>query len=323
MKSKKCTAIWIASIICFGLFIIAVIKLATQDAADASRDYTLGISLISGIIIAVIDIIELFIQSKKVNQSVISFTISSFKKENGEDMSRLAWALFFSASPIFILIGILIIALSPDNETSTSGNGQKILNTIGNGVTSDSNKNQADYMKINNLATSSNNLQKIDEMKYKQIQNIVSKNPGISDEELAQAAGINVDTARAHRPEINLSYSDINNLANSSNNLQKIDEMKYKQIQNIVAKNPGISNEELAQTVGVNVDTARAHRPKLNLSYQDINNLANSSNNLQKISEMKYKQIQNIVAKNPGISDEELSQAAEINVDTARAHRQN
>ena len=335
MNSKKCTAIWVASIVCFAWFIFSFLKLILGSAADASQNYGPGLSLIAGIVVAIVDIVEIINQSKKVGKSLIPFVISSFKKENGKDMSRLAWALFFSISPIFILIGVLL--LCSGGGTAALGNNQNkssSTNTVsqhtGGGI-SNSSKDSDNYQKLNNIAgNTSNNMQQITEAKHNEIQNIVKNNPGISDEELAKIAGVNADTARAHRPQLDLSYQDINHIAgNTSNNIQNIIEAKYNEIQKAVQNNPGLSDEDIAQKFGVNIDTARASRPKLNLSYEELNRIAGSTaNNIQQITESTHNEIQNMFRKNPGLSVEEglalfNKSHPGTNIETIRAHKPN
>ncbi len=335
MNSKKCTVIWVASIVCFAWFIFSFLKLILGSAADASQNYGPGLSLIAGIVVAIVDIVEIINQSKKAGKSLIPFVISSFKKENGKDMSRLAWALFFSISPIFILIGVLV--LCSGGGTAALGNNQNkssSTNTVsqqtGGGI-SNSSKDSDNYQKLNNIAgNTSNNMQQITEAKHNEIQNIVKNNPGISDEELAQTAGVNADTARAHRPQLDLSYQDINHIAgNTSNNIQNIIEAKYNEIQKAVQNNPGLSDEDIAQKFGVNIDTARASRPKLNLSYEELNRIAGSTaNNIQQITESAHNEIQNMFRKNPGLSVEEglalfNKSHPGTNIETIRAHKPN
>lgn len=215
MNSKKCTGIWIASIICFVVFILSFLSLILGSAADASQNYGPGLSLLAGIVVAIIDIVEIVSQSKKADKALIPFIISSFKKENGKDMKRLAWALFFSISPIFILIGVIALcsgvggaaaagsaatkASTLTSGAATAGGAAINGNNSTNGTTS--NRNTGTYQTINHIAGHTNNdLQQITEAKFNEIQKIAKNNPGLSDEELAKAANVNTATARAHRP---------------------------------------------------------------------------------------------------------------------------
>lgn len=308
--------------VCFAIFILSFLKLIL---GSASQNYGPGVSIIAGIVVFIIDIIEIVSQSKKANQKLIPFVISCFKNGNGKDMKRLAWALFFSISPIFIIIVVLVLCSGAGGAAATglggatAGNGAKLK---GNGNVPDSEFDR--YSSIRHKAGSTaNDVKQITEAKYNEIQKAVQRNPGISDEELAHETGVNVDTARAYRAQPELSYQEINHIAgNTGNNMQQVSEAKHDGIQKLVRKNPGLSDEEVAQATGVSVDTARAHRPKLNLSYQELNHLAgNTSNGMQQITEAKHNEIQKISRDNPGISIAELAKKAGVNEATARAHK--
>ena len=89
----------------------------------------------------------------------------------------------------------------------------------------------------------------------------MKNNPGISDEDLAEKTKTDVETARAYRPALNLTFEEINHLAgNTSNNMQQIPEAKYSNIRNFLNMDPGISNIDLAQKFNISTETARALR---------------------------------------------------------------
>lgn len=120
------------------------------------------------------------------------------------------------------------------------------------------------------------------------------------------------------------SFPRIMTLSYTSDDLFNLKDMfiKHNEIQKFARKNPGLSDDELAKLANVNVSTARAHRPNIEMSYQEINNIAgNSNNDIQQITEAKHNEIQKLARKNPGLSDEELAKQAKVNASTARAHR--
>lgn len=60
MKVNKCSILYGSSIVCFVVFIISFFSLILGDANDASQNYGTPFSIIAGIIIAILTIIEIF-----------------------------------------------------------------------------------------------------------------------------------------------------------------------------------------------------------------------------------------------------------------------
>jgi hypothetical protein len=101
------------------------------------------------------------------------------------------------------------------------------------------------------------------QLSYSKLERIIRENPGISDEELARRAETTVESARAYRSTVRMTYEDICRAASSSiNDVERLSGGKYREFQKIVRENPGLSDEDLAQKAKVNVATARAYRPK-------------------------------------------------------------
>lgn len=265
MNNKNTIIFWL-TIANLALFIISFFKLIIGDSSDAGQNYGFGISVIAGIVLAVITIIQMFKQYKnyKDKQTLVPFFIACFKKENGKPMFQLLIALIINALPLVIVVGFLMLGASngkvANNSNNLRSNTAKPLTNNNNGHNIE--PNNLSYQELNHIAgNTDNNMKQIIEPKHNEIINHVKNNPGISDEDLAKQTGVDIETARAHRPPLNMSFQELNHKAgNTDNNMQQIIEEKHNEIKKIVRNNPGISNEELAKRVGVNVETARAHR---------------------------------------------------------------
>ncbi|MBQ5988612.1 MAG: hypothetical protein IJL67_03870 [Oscillospiraceae bacterium] len=292
-----------------------------------------GYSVVAGLIIAILTIITIFKRLTE-NMNFISYIKSGLKRVNDDgDAFYLAVALVLSALPVIIVIAIIKISNgisnTPNQNRNTNTNSNIDLNADPIGSNNGQKKSNSDinldnYNKIKQAAlSSSNNVEPIPVWQFKNLHKIVRENPGISDEELAEELNVKIDTARAFRPTLNLSYQEIYHSAGSSNNkIQQIVKGCYDEICTIVKNNPGISDEDLAEKTKTDVETARAYRPALNLTFEEINHLAgNTSNNMQQIPEAKYSNIRNFLNMDPGISNIDLAQKFNISTETARALR--
>lgn len=360
MKINKCTALYWAALVCFIVFIISFLVLLFGDADASSQNYGLGLSMIGGIVIAVPTIIEMVKQYKNRNaDGVIAFAVSSFKKENGKDMHHLTMALFFSIFPVIIFICLLLL-LSGAKIPTSQGNKQTSGSTPNltpvnrhsqdhtpashNAQTqnSDGSKQPLSNQELNTIARSSaNDMKIISDGDHKKIQKIYQENPGISDEEVFEKLkgfnpSITMDTIRAHKPSLDMTNQELNTIArNSTNNMKSISDGDHNKIQAIFKKNPGLSDEEAcalfrkATNSNITVDTIRAHRPSLNLSHQEINRIAASSENkIKTISEGEHNAIRKMFKENPRLSDEKAFETFSkshpgITIETIRAHKPN
>lgn len=180
-------------------FVISFFKMVIGDLSDAAENYGLGLSVVAGIVLAIITIIQIVKQYKKYKetQSLMPFFIACFKKENGKQMFYLILSLIFNALPLVLIVGFLMLGAA--NGNSSNNNSNQRSNTAksqanGNNVRSSNlntqtsgNDNKPDKYsneEINKIARrADNNIKPVSDSTHKVIQEFSKNNAGLSDEE--------------------------------------------------------------------------------------------------------------------------------------------
>ncbi len=338
MKNKNSVLLGL-SIANFIWFIISLFK-TTNDLSDTAANNGFILSIMAGIILAIITIVKIFKQYKnyKETQSLKPFLIACFKKEYGKPMFYLIISLILNALPLIIVVGLLCFDSSSKSSSDTDSNSRSNIAELETDE-SDVDNRDSSNQEINKIAgNTNNNIKQIPEESHNEIQKIYMSNPGISDEDAfamfsKNHPGTTIETVRAHRPSMDMSCQEINKIAgNTNNNIRSIPEGLHNEIQKIYKNNPGLSDEDAFAMFsknhpGTNIETVRAHRPLIDMSCREINKIAgNTNNNIKVIPEGLHNEIRKIYKSNPGISDEDAfamfsKNHPGTNIETVRAHK--